>query len=224
MATKYKLSPSKADRYLQCSASLMYDEEFVESPASIRGSILHDYAEKLLRGKDTHAIVLDNALNDYEMGNINAYTIDVYREADLLDSDRIIVEEKVSVNMYGNKINMILDVLVLGETVASITDLKTGRGIVEVENNSQLFFYAFYVVMKYPRIERVRIAIFQNFKAKRIEVTKDEVLDFFMGKDTKFFEINNDDLQYSPSDKACQWCAHRKVCKARAEWIIGGKK
>ena len=42
----YKLSPSKAHRYLQCTKSLEYDTEFVETPWTIRGNILHEFGEK----------------------------------------------------------------------------------------------------------------------------------------------------------------------------------
>lgn len=223
MAVKYKLSPSKADRYLQCTASLLYDEAFVESPATIRGSQLHLLSEKMIQGLETERYIEEHEFNDYELNNIDAYVTEVYREADSIGTNNIIVERKVSVNLYGQKINMIIDVLILDDYVASIIDLKTGRGVVEVENNSQLYFYALHICFQYPKVEEIRVAIFQNFKAKRLVLTRDEVFDFFIGKETKFLEINEDRLTYSPSDSACKWCSYRKECKARAKWIIGGK-
>ncbi len=77
--------------------------------------------------------------------------------------------------------------------------------------------------MKYPKINTLRLAIFQKGKMKIEEYKREDVLDFFIEKEEVFEQIRNNELTYNPSDKACKWCGNKKDYRARAEWIIGGK-
>jgi hypothetical protein len=221
----YKLSPSKAHRYLRCTKSLAFDKEFTESPFTVRGSLLHEYAEMLINNEDNvETFRKTHEISEYEDFLINAYVDAVLQEKQDLGAKEVFVEQRRTVKLYDFEINMVLDTLIIGRTEASILDLKTGNNDIDPVNNEQLFFYAYSIMNEYPRVKKLRLSIFQKGRKKTTTVTKDEVLDFFMEKHEKFQEIKEDKLTYNPSEKACKYCANKDNCRARAEWIIGGKK
>lgn len=220
----YKLSPSKAHRYLQCTKSLEFDKEFVESPFTIRGSILHKYAEMLIKNEDTSLFVLQNDITDYENFLIKSYVETVFQEKTKVEADNIIVEEKRTISLYGNSINLIIDALCVGKKIASIIDLKTGNNDIDPNDNEQLLFYAYSIINEYPQVNKFRLSIFQKGKIKTNVVTKDYVMEYFMEKFDVFMQIKDNKLTYNPSEKACKYCSNKDSCRARAEWIIGGKK
>lgn len=220
----YKLSPSKAHRFLQCTKSLEFDTAFVETPITIRGSMLHTFAEMMIKNKDIQSFIEEHEINDYEQFLVSQYVESVWDEKQKLHAKKVIVEEKTKIRLYGNNINLIMDALILGKNTASIIDLKTGNSDVDAKDNEQLYFYAYAVIQKYPHYQKIRLSIFQKGKLKTITVTKDEVLDFFFDKEYIFENIKENKLEYNPSDKACKFCAIKDTCKARAEWIIGGKE
>jgi hypothetical protein len=222
----YKLSPSKAHRFLHCTASLKHDLPFVETPATIRGNILHKLAEMYLCGYDSQIIydyIDTNKINDYEQFLINTYVNNVWREFDQIGARQIIVEQKQPIQIYDNKINLIIDALLVAPTEVSIIDLKTGNADVDAEDNEQLLFYGYAEAVKNPHLKNIRLSIFQKGKLKTFEQTPSEIFDFFIGHHKTFDEINKNELTYKPSEKACKYCAIKGTCVERARWIFEGK-
>jgi hypothetical protein len=220
----YKLSPSKAHRYLQCTKSLEFDTEFVESEASKRGTLLHTIGEMLIKEKENVDDIMDeNNLSDYERFLVRAYADAVWEEYKNIGAKQLKVEEKITISLYQNQINLIMDALIIGNKVASVIDLKSGRGDVDPDENEQLIFYGFAVVIKFPSVKNLRLSIFQKGKMKTVEMTKSEILDFFMEKEEVFEKIANNQLEYNPSEKACKFCGNKDRCLARSQWILNGK-
>lgn len=221
----YKLSPSKAHRFLHCSKSLEHDVAFNETPLTVRGNILHNLAQMLLSNKETQEFIRDNKINEYEMYLIDSYVKACWSEFYRLGPEAIItVEEKRPIIIYNNSINLVVDCLITNREEASVLDLKSGNGEVDVEDNEQLYFYAYMVVLEHPGVQKLTLSIFQKGKLKSIVVSRKEVFDFFISRYEIFEKINNNQLEYNPSDKACKFCAIKDTCVARAKWIIGGKK
>lgn len=221
----YKLSPSKASRYLRCTKSLEYDVAFVDTPVTIRGKMLHLCAEKLLtKSADAETFIVENNLNPYEKWLVESYANAVNAESFENNSTSIKIENRMSINLFDFKINMVIDTLILSRDTASIIDLKTGNVTVEVIENEQLYFYALAVALKYSGIKKFRNSIFQKGKMKTNELTRAQVLDFFLSKEDTFEQIRNNKLTYNPSDEACKYCGNKDKCMARSEWIINGKK
>lgn len=221
----YKLSPSKAHRYLQCPMSLKFDVEFVENEITKRGSNLHRYAELLLTNKEEEAQKLSDEMNmnNYEYNIIRGYINHIYEEMALLMTDKKTIEIKQSIDLYGNKINLIMDASIKNKDTASIIDLKTGRNKIEPAENEQLLFYALATILNDKNIKNFRLIISQYGNKYVYETNKDKVIDFFFEKREIFDAINNNKLYYCPSEKACKYCANKEECRARAEWIIYGK-
>lgn len=221
----YKLSPSKAHRFLNCTKSLEHDVAFTETPMTIRGNILHTLAQMLLSNKETQEFIRENKINEYEMYLIDGYVKSCWDEFQRLGPDaNITVEEKRPIIIYNNSINLVVDCLITNQNEASVLDLKSGNGDVEVEDNEQLYFYAYMVALEYTGVEKFTLSIFQKGRLKSIIVSRKEVFDFFISRFEIFEKINNNQLEYKPSEKACKFCAIKETCVARAKWIIGGKK
>lgn len=219
----YKLSPSKAHRYLRCTKSLEYDTEFVETPWTIRGNILHEYGERKLLEKETETFENENKFSDYEKFLINGYVQAVMSEYNLIQADKMQIEVKEPIEIFGNTFNSIIDALLLAKRIASIIDLKTGNNDVAPDENEQLLFYAYGVLLRNPQIEIFRLSIFQKGKLKTEVVTREYIYDFFMEKFEVFDAISKNELTYNPSEKACKYCAFKEKCVARAKWVVGGK-
>lgn len=220
MITMYKLSPSKAHRYLECTASLKHDLPFQETPASIRGSELHEAAERLFKEHGDATVLEQYNLNDYERFLINKYVNTIEEEKTKINANKVIVEEKTTINIYNNDINMIIDALIVGKNKAIIIDLKTGNYDVSPEDNAQLLFYGYGAITAYPHIKKLELAIFQKGKLRTTKISKGKVLDFFISKADVFEKISNNELEYTPSEKACKFCDYKNECMARAEWIV----
>lgn len=220
----YKLSPSKAHRYLQCTKSLEFDTEFVETPYTIRGSLLHEFAEMMIKNKETDEFMEEHKITDYEHFLVQGYVDAVWQEKELINATEMIVEEKRNITLYDNSINLIIDTLLIGKDTVSIIDLKTGNNDIDPGDNEQLLFYAYSIINDYIHINNFRLSIYQKGKLKTTVVTLDEVMDFFMSKFLVFQKINKNELEYNPSNKACKYCSIRDTCKERARWIIGGKQ
>lgn len=219
----YKLSPSKAHRFLVCTKSLDFDVDFVESPVTIRGSLLHNIAEVMILNENIDDFIQEHKLNDYEVFLIKEYAKEVWSEYKRIDAHTMLVEQKNTMHIYGFSINLIIDALVYNDTHASIIDLKTGNSTVDVADNEQLMFYGFSIVQLHPNIETFTLSIFQKGKLKSITKTRSEILDFFINTENIFESIKNSDLTYQPSDKGCKYCSIKGSCMERARWIVNGK-
>jgi hypothetical protein len=173
---------------------------------------------------EIETFIKEHKITDYEHYLVSGYVDAVWEEKQLIDAKEMIVEEKRNITLYDNSINLIIDTLLIGKDTVSIIDLKTGNNDIDPDDNEQLMFYAYSIVNDYIHIKNFRLSIFQKGKLKTTVVSLDEVLDFFMSKFLVFQKINKNELEYNPSDKACKFCAIKDTCRARAEWIIGGKK
>jgi hypothetical protein len=202
---------------------LEYDTEFVETPWTIRGNILHEYGERKLLEKETETFENENKFSDYEKFLINGYVQAVMSEYNLIQADKMQIEVKEPIEIFGNTFNSIIDALLLAKRIASIIDLKTGNNDVAPDENEQLLFYAYGVLLRNPQIEIFRLSIFQKGKLKTEVVTREYIYDFFMEKFEVFDAISKNELTYNPSEKACKYCAFKEKCVARAKWVVGGK-
>lgn len=216
----YKLSPSKAHRFLNCTASLKHDVEFVDTIYTARGTLLHELGEKLIKKEDVDDFIIENEINFHELEFLEAYANAVLEEFYFINATILDIEVIKPIEIYGFNTNSSIDALALSETTASIIDLKTGRNEISPFNNEQLYFYAYSVIMDYPNIKTIRLSIFQNSQMKTIVVDKKKVLKYFEKKAKVFEKIANDDLTYNPGKKACKYFSIRETCEARMQWLI----
>lgn len=215
----YKLSPSIAHRFLNCTASLRHELPFEENEYSRRGKFLHEIAGALAMCKPETVGESMSLLSSYEKNLVHSYANTVLTKAAELNA-KPIIERKQRIFLYGNAINLIIDALILSREKAIVIDLKTGFSPVETKDNEQLYFYAYFAVSNFPNVNEIEVAIFQNLKYESEILTRGEVLNYFFEKHQIFEDINNDNLKYTPHPKACKYCAIRDTCSARLNSLI----
>ena len=109
-----------------------------------------------------------------------------------------------------------------------ISDYKNGVGMpVEVVGNRQLRIYALGVwhLLGRPAVEKVVINVDQPRAGgmKFWELTLDELLEFGEEMKRVFARVQQGDVEFVPSAKACQWCPVRKTkrgCAAYNKFFI----
>lgn len=223
---KIYLSPSSADRWLTCTMSPKFiaDNDFKPPPSKWAS-----------QGTDAHQLAADKIEHGtpIKIDPKDQQTLFANQYADLVLSLPLktrLIEQKVP-NFYGLG-NSILDCVGYYNTNLYICDFKSGWTLVRAENNNQLKIYALNALKSYGwmfNIEQVDMQICQpsrkNYDTEC--VTKNQLEEY----KTKVMDTVDDikrgvNLQFNPSEKACQWCPARQLnkCKAYMDWAIGVKK
>jgi len=211
MTTQHaKLSASGSSTWSNCGASLRISAGIKEesSDYAAEGTEAHAIAEKcLLSGEnapDTHK-------------ELQVY-LDYVREltGGLMIEQRVVFDEWVP-GGFGT-----VDVLIVHGDTAYVVDLKWGKGIrVSAEENSQLQLYALGALQRYQfelGIEKMVLAIVQPRLdyISEWETTAEELLEFGEHIKERAAIALSDDAPATPSEKACQWCRAKAVCRERA--------
>ena len=175
------LSASAAARWMGCpgSARLAAKLPDTASPASEEGTIAHAMAEDLLHGKDV-AGTFEHAKEFYDahpvlgtpkemLSYIEGYRDFVLEEFNAIKAKDphavLLIEQHVDFSKYVPDGFGTSDVVIIGDNLMTIIDLKYGRGIrVEAQNNPQLKLYALGAVETFSMVydfKDVRAIIYQ---------------------------------------------------------------
>jgi len=219
MAVHAKLSPSGSATWLNCPAAPRICEGLPEetSPYAEEGTRAHAQAESMLKGVE---------------GPHQEHGHDVMPYYELVRSlvgqdDTLLVEQKVFFDELVPAGFGIVDALILHtEGTITIVDLKFGQGVkVHAPENSQLRLYALGAVQAHQfthDITKVRMVICQP----RLDHVSEETLDvlallewgeWVKGRAKAALEP---DAVTVPGEKQCRWCKARRICRARAQYII----
>ena len=223
-----KLSPSSANQWTQCTASIGFIAENANRIPPDRGSVYaqvgtqaHDYAEKILTGRmkvkslpAEFSPVLEytsrcNALKNRWAGNV-------------------FVEEKVPL-FYLPEETGTVDFALLCDQGLFIRDLKYGEGVpVDAEENKQLAIYAYSLVvelqMLYDLHDDLPVDIgiisprYVGMDIEKLWVTtvgglRDFVMAHVMPAAKAILEGGK--VNFEASLKACRWCKAKDICKFR---------
>lgn len=241
---KYKLSPSSADRFLTCTASVQYTSIFTENKYTLLGNLQHKVAqlrlEELFKNKDNaeKIDILTNYENFYrsdknpelkvqwtkECENIvDDYVSYVKQLSEQLQPKDIFFEMWIKMKFHDNNIRGIADcVMVLQNNDVVIIDLKTGRKKVDIEDNNQMLLYAYGIIQEtYNRIKEVpqnaTIIIVQSiaYNTNALKYDLKQMIEWYTQQAKPMTEINTNNLVYRPNKKACVFCPFREKCNER---------
>lgn len=172
------LSPSGADRWLNCTPSARMGEKYPdeESDYAREGTLAHEIAEITLlhrvglRNKSTHDArlkVLQKSPLYYDgmIQDIEPYVTTIQEQLSTAKDSELHVEVKVDYSEYVEDGSGLVDSAVIAKRILYITDLKFGQGVrVSAIDNSQLKLYGLGALMQFEmthEIDLVRLTIVQ---------------------------------------------------------------
>lgn len=234
------LSASSSSRWLNCTPSVVfsapYEVERKDTVFTAEGTAAHALAELKLQvdtGKITkrkfnaqlkkfkaeseyYSVSFEEFVDDY-VGFVNE-TIAEYSDPEVELEQRVNFSDWVPEG-YGTS-----DVVIMTDSVLHIVDLKFGKGVaVSAIENTQLMLYAlgtYYEFNMAYDFDTVRMTIHQPrlYDTSTYELSVAELLDWadnFVKPRAELAMAGEGD--YAPSEKACQWCPAKAICKARAD-------
>lgn len=222
---KIYLSASSIERWLNCTAS----------PKFIADNNLKPPPSKWAnQGTNAHQLAADAILSNSRvpvsiMDKQTLYADEYAEYVKGLPYSMRWIEQKLP-NFYGMG-NGIVDFVRYHRSNLHICDFKSGWTLVRIENNKQLMVYALNVIKQFEwmlSIKEIDIQIhqppkkyygIQTFKKQELKEFEKQVNDTV---DNIKCESN---LEFKPSEKACQWCPARQLnkCKAHVDWALGVK-
>lgn len=242
---EHYLSPSAAERFLACTASIQHQNKFAESKYSVLGDLQHtvgflrleqllkdvdnqkqidkltDPNNKYVRNGGTIAVKWDNTCE----ANVNEYVSYVKKLVKKLKPKIIFLEYRMKFNFYGYQMQGTADVaLVLENYDIVVIDFKSGRNAVDVEDNPQMLLYGMGFVQEVRNKlkntpQNIIISICQPLaqNQKALKYSIEQVADWYRSLSKPMNAIIENRLTYNPTKKACHYCDYRDECMARFE-------
>lgn len=223
-----KLSPSSSSRWTVCTASVAACEQYenTTNTAAQWGTTVHGIGELMLKGKLVSLGETVEGLEvDKEMLECAEEYVDYCRSLMRKDSINLIEErfnlEFIAPNTFGTG-----DFSTVNDNHLDIVDLKTGRGVVYAENNTQLKLYALGAIHELEtfgiEIETVTLHIVQT-RINHIDtwdITVEELREFELFVKEQARRIREDEVSFNPDKKACEWCPHKHNCEALQKHVL----
>lgn len=238
-----RLSPSAAERWISCPASVRLAAEAGGSRSSVfaeEGTSAHTIGELLLaraigaidpeeferRAYAWEVAAVAAGFDHREMIEYaEGYRDYVLALAASIPHSTILLEQRVFTGIEGCWGTS--DVVIVSPTVILIVDLKYGMGVrVSALQNPQLMLYAVGALDTYGdvlgEVEEVRWAIYQprlqhtseaSMGAAELRHWRDGVVPIAAAA------LEGSD-QFGPSEKACRWCPVAGTCRARMEKMV----
>lgn len=233
MPTKHaKLSPSAAERWINCPPSVVLSEQFEDtrSPYAAEGTIAHSLAE--IKLKDLHGGISKEAyeaeherIKTHELYHpemeqyTDEYAAAIYKTFKELEEDtgQLFTESRVHIDLDKDlKTFGTADCLILSPGTLHIYDFKYGKNVeVSAVDNPQLKLYALGALNDFDfifGIKTIHLHIIQprmnNFSD--FTLTKEELIDWF---NTTVKNAAADAARGDGEQKIGEWCL---FCRAKA--------
>lgn len=226
-----RFSPSAAKRHMECTPSLLLEEQFpsVTSQFAEEGTAGHALAEHLI--KKYLKIRSKRPTSDYYTDElveaVDDYVDYVKEQIELARSECeypvFNVEKRVDVSSYADNCFGTADMVIVTDKVVHIIDLKLGKGVpVYAEDNYQLMIYGLGVFEEYEMlydIKSIQLTIHQprlqnvsswKISAEELKKWGDEVL---RPKAALALKGEGDFV----AGEHCRFCKAKNQCRARAE-------
>jgi len=234
------LSPSGAEKWLNCTPSVRLEEQFPETSSeyAAEGTLAHSLAEAYntymfnMTGEDEHgkrlAEIENNPLYNRDMHNyildFYMFVTEEYEEIKVRTGDAFIAfEQSLDLSEYAPDSFGTGDVVIIGDGLIHIIDLKYGKGVmVDAEDNKQMMLYALGAYSAFNMlyaVDTIKMTIYQprldNISTTEISVA--ELLTWANGELKEKAALAFDGAgEFNPGDH-CRFCKAKAVCRARAE-------
>jgi hypothetical protein len=248
-----KLSPSGAERWMTCTASVEAEADYPDQSTEFaaEGTAAHELASDCLikdwapsgcLGRKYTVNEADGKVYEFTVGHEMAdavwrYIRFIKETASLLTDVTIMVEKRVYYESLVKDGSGTADCIIIGtdedgRLVVHVIDLKYGKGVpVPATENAQAQLYAAAVIETYdwmldkdPDVIRVTIHQPRLGAPSTWETTMSSINEFGAKVKVAADQIRSGNVKFVPSEKACRFCRHRKKCKARAKWLMNAIK
>jgi hypothetical protein len=235
MGKHARFSPSKGKQILNCTASLLLEEQFPDEQTSYaaEGTACHELAEYLL--KKYLKIRKKRPVSEwYTEENVEAVDEYVsYCEEQIETARRecpeaiALVEHRVDLTDFVRDCFGTADLVIVQEGKLHICDLKMGKGVcVDAYNNYQMMAYGLGLsasASMFFDIRSVEMTIIQPRlqSVSTWEISSEELEEwgrnFFVPKAEEALSGNG---VFCPGEDICRFCKARFNCKARADYFL----
>jgi hypothetical protein len=236
MGQHARLSPSAAERWMNCPASVPLLEALGEeetSPYAEEGTAAHCLGELCLNTgrlpEEFLGLLFDEAPNypvSQDMADHVSFYLD-YVQEQKGDHGLILVEARLEL-FYSFGEHGTSDVVIIKpDGTLVVIDLKYGKGVkVSAPNNPQLRIYAGCAWGAYHELEITKVET--HIVQPRLNHVSDEELSleelsaFMDTVHTAKQVVDKPDAPFGPTEKGCMWCIKRlKHCDAQTEFCMG---
>lgn len=209
-----RLSASRAERFMTCPGSVRLENQMPYEPpgeAAAIGTHIHELSEKLLRGEELDSPDLDPE----HVAMAQEYATFVNTLVEKPRKKLIEVNVDQGLKTLHHALGGTADAVLVDGNHLHVVDLKTGRVLVEAENNKQLLTYALGVMRQFnaPADITCTMHIFQP-RAGHSQWTVSGVDLISHGHDLrKAAELAlSPDAPTNPSPEACKYCRAKTIC------------
>lgn len=220
------LGPSKAHRWLRCTASIALEETLPVPPtseAAKEGSLAHAMAEDKLRAWLNSGESLSGCSPEPEMDEATDAYVDLVKTIANDLHGTVAVEQHLDLGHiipggFGKA-----DAVIIGGEVLHVVDLKYGRGVrVEAEGNPQLRLYALGALAAFEPlydVETVRMTIVQPRldAVSTAEMSRTDLEEWGRTVVAPAAKAALDGTGVFRAGDWCRWCRAKAICRARAE-------
>lgn len=239
-----RLSPSSAERWLECPASVRMQDLVppeAESVYAAEGTACHALAEieasvefgfitpqqgKSRRASWRKRYAIDHD-TEVEMEVHVASYIELLKERlELYPNSQLQLEQRLPTGLPDDGKGT-SDAVIVSPVHVEIIDLKYGQGVqVEAENNPQLRIYGYGALTTYGDVlgdtEVVRTTVFQPrlSHVDTEELSADELRAWHASILPTAELALTDDAPFGPSETACRWCPASGRCRAQLEKVF----
>lgn len=243
MSSHAVLSPSGAERWLNCTPSVRLEEQFPDNAgqAAAEGTLAHSLGELLLR-KELKLIkkyqfekqlaeIKQNELYDNSMldhcEDYRDFVMERYYDAQARTKDAMIfLEQKIDLTEYMPEGFGTCDCVIIADGKMHVIDLKYGKGVpVAAENNKQMQVYALGALHAFDfmyAIDTVDMNIYQP-RIDNISNWEIPVKELRQWAETELKPRAKlafaGEGEFNPG-KHCRFCKARGACKANAEFNL----
>ena len=216
-----RLSASRMDRVMSCPGSYRLEEKMPYEPAgeaAAIGTAIHELSEKILRGEAVNP--KDYPDDHMDMANEYATFINTL----VINPRKRMIEVNVDAGLktLHQSLGGTADAVLVDGDHLHICDLKTGRVLVDAENNKQLLTYALGVMrmLNAPASIQCTMHIFQP-RAGHSQWTVSGTDLISHGHDL-LAAANlalTDDAPTNPSTSNCKYCKAKPICPSMRQKV-----
>jgi hypothetical protein len=216
-----RLSASRTERFMQCPGSVRLESQMPDEPpgeAAAIGTAIHELSEKLLRGERINP-------NDHPDDHFSMAMEYVEFINNLVEKPRkrmIEVNVDAGLKTLHHALGGTADAVLVDGNHLHVIDLKTGRVLVEAENNKQLMTYALGVMRQFnaPLDIICTMHIFQP-RAGHSKWTISGIDLVNHGHDLRNAAALalTPDAPTNPSPDACKYCRAKTICPSMRQKV-----